>query len=84
MNVIEPAACSETLARLLVEEVDLLTRMETEHPHLRATMLAALGNVVPSHLLDKDLAGATPAGPARAAKAQAPAQAPLIQLSRSR
>jgi tRNA 2-thiocytidine biosynthesis protein TtcA len=33
----------------------LLARMETEHPQLKQTMLAALGNVVPSHLLDADL-----------------------------
>lgn len=42
----------------------LLDRMEAEHPRLRQTMLAALGNVVPTHLLDRDLlarAGATPA-----------------------
>ncbi len=34
---------------------DLLTRMENEHPHLKQTMLSALGNVVPTHLLDKKL-----------------------------
>jgi tRNA 2-thiocytidine biosynthesis protein TtcA len=63
----------------------LLTRMESEHPHLRATMLAALGNVVPSHLLDKDFAAsAATASPATAKPSGAPAQAPLIQLSRAR
>jgi tRNA 2-thiocytidine biosynthesis protein TtcA len=35
----------------------LLDRMEAEHPHLRNTMLAALGNVVPTHLLDGKLTG---------------------------
>jgi tRNA 2-thiocytidine biosynthesis protein TtcA len=35
----------------------LLTRMESEHPNLRATMLAALGNVIPTHLLDRKLQG---------------------------
>jgi tRNA 2-thiocytidine biosynthesis protein TtcA len=46
----------------------LLTRMEVEHPHLRNTMLAALGNVVPSHLLDRRLAnpGAADSGGAAA------------------
>ena len=39
----------------------LLDRMEAEHPHLRASMLAALGNVVPSHLLDAKLAAVAPA-----------------------
>ncbi len=33
----------------------LLARMEAEHPNLRQTMLAALGNVNPSHLLDRKL-----------------------------
>jgi tRNA 2-thiocytidine biosynthesis protein TtcA len=36
----------------------LLQRMEAEHPHLRQSMLAALGNVIPSHLLDRSLAAA--------------------------
>jgi tRNA 2-thiocytidine biosynthesis protein TtcA len=33
----------------------MLTRMEAEHPNLRQNMLAALGNVNPSHLLDRKL-----------------------------
>jgi tRNA 2-thiocytidine biosynthesis protein TtcA len=33
----------------------MLTRMEAEHPTLRQNMLAALGNVNPSHLLDRKL-----------------------------
>jgi tRNA 2-thiocytidine biosynthesis protein TtcA len=45
----------------------LLTRMEAEHPHLRSTMLAALGNVVPSHLLDRRLSQAAPASGGAAA-----------------
>ncbi len=34
---------------------NLLATMEREHPGIRASMLAALTNVRPSHLLDKDL-----------------------------
>jgi tRNA 2-thiocytidine biosynthesis protein TtcA len=34
---------------------NLLGTMEREHPGIRASMLAALTNVRPSHLLDKDL-----------------------------
>jgi tRNA 2-thiocytidine biosynthesis protein TtcA len=36
----------------------MLARLEGEHPGLKQTMLAALGNVNPSHLLDPDLLGA--------------------------
>ena len=35
----------------------LLTELERKHPTLRQTMLAALGNVVPTHLLDRELTG---------------------------
>ena len=34
---------------------NLVSTMEREHPGIRASMLAALTNVRPSHLLDKDL-----------------------------
>ena len=37
----------------------LITELERSNPTLRQTMLAALGNVVPTHLLDRDLAGAS-------------------------
>jgi tRNA 2-thiocytidine biosynthesis protein TtcA len=36
----------------------LISELESKHPTLRQTMLAALGNVVPTHLLDRALAGA--------------------------
>jgi tRNA 2-thiocytidine biosynthesis protein TtcA len=35
----------------------MLARLEGEHPGLKQTMLAALGNVNPSHLLDASLLG---------------------------
>lgn len=38
----------------------LLATLEQQHPHLKQTMLAALGNVVPSHLLDASLARVEP------------------------
>ena len=31
----------------------LLTQLETEHPGVRASLLAAMGNVMPEHLLDR-------------------------------
>ena len=34
---------------------NLITELETEIPHIRASMLNALGNAVPSHLLDHQL-----------------------------
>ncbi|HEY2901834.1 MAG TPA: tRNA 2-thiocytidine(32) synthetase TtcA [Polyangia bacterium] len=44
----------------------LLAQMETKHPTLRQTMLAALGNVNPSHLLDRRWQGAIAANAASA------------------
>jgi tRNA 2-thiocytidine biosynthesis protein TtcA len=38
----------------------LLADLEVKHPNLRATMLAAMGNVNPSHLFDRDLFQALP------------------------
>ena len=36
----------------------LLTSLEEKHPNIRSVMLAALSNVRPTHLLDRDLASA--------------------------
>jgi tRNA 2-thiocytidine biosynthesis protein TtcA len=58
----------------------LLTRMEAQHPHLRSTMLAALGNVVPSHLLDRQLTATPPQQDSSAAVGPTPAT--LVSLQR--
>ena len=52
----------------------LLARLEAEHPTCADSMLAALGNVVPSHLLDQRLDGL-------AAAAEAPALLPAARLT---
>lgn len=52
----------------------LLDQLATQHPDVRAVMLAALRNVNPSHLLDSSLLGLLPAQP----------QAPAIQAGPSR
>jgi len=60
----------------------LLTQMERSNPNLRQTMLAALGNVVPTHLLDRNLARATPdQRPIAGGSESVPA---LLQLTRPR
>ncbi len=43
---------------------ELLTTLEAKHPNLRAVMANALGNVSPTHLLDKELAEAWSKRPA--------------------
>ena len=53
----------------------LLTELERKHPTLRQTMLAALGNVNPSHLYDRKLQAAG-GGEAEAA----PAAEDVVQL----
>lgn len=40
----------------------LITNLETKHPTVRASMFAALGNVVPSHLMDGNLTVRVEAG----------------------
>ena len=38
--------------------------LEREHPHVKASMMKALTNVMPRHLLDRRLAAAPASGPA--------------------
>jgi len=53
----------------------LIADFERSHPTVRQTMLAALGNVVPTHLLDRELArGAAPNAP----------EPPLVQIAAPR
>jgi tRNA 2-thiocytidine biosynthesis protein TtcA len=63
----------------------LLVELERKHPTLRASMLAALGNVNPSHLYDRRLQSSAPSdGTVRAGAIEAPAAAaaePLIAAS---
>ena len=56
----------------------LISELERSNPTVRQTMLAALGNVVPTHLLDRALAGAT------ATSAATPPETPLLQIARPR
>ena len=58
----------------------LITQLEQSNPNLRQTMLSALGNVVPTHLLDRNLARATP--DERPAAAGSDALPALLQLTR--
>ncbi|HVU51153.1 MAG TPA: tRNA 2-thiocytidine(32) synthetase TtcA [Polyangia bacterium] len=60
----------------------LLADLESKHPTLRQTMLAALGNVNPSHLFDKKLFPAhdAPAAP-REASADVIAASSLLRLA---
>ena len=60
----------------------LITELERSHPTLRQTMLAALGNVVPTHLLDRALqASAAPSPSTTPAPAPDPLPA-LLQIAR--
>src|SRR5882757_4494140 len=63
----------------------LIGQLELTHPTLRQTMLAALGNVVPTHLLDRALAGAAATAASATATATAATADPslgLLQIGR--
>jgi tRNA 2-thiocytidine biosynthesis protein TtcA len=53
-----PACGDLSLQRQRVKR--LIMDLEREHPHVKASMLKALTNVMPRHLLDRRLAGAPP------------------------
>jgi tRNA 2-thiocytidine biosynthesis protein TtcA len=81
-----PACGDLSLQRQRVKR--LILELEREHPHVKASMLKALGNVMPRHLLDRRL------NPVRALHQQVaaeidslgelPADSPLIPLLTSR
>ena len=52
----------------------LLAELERKHPTLRQTMLAAMGNVVPSHLFDPKLAALVASGGTSAAEPAVPSE----------
>ncbi len=52
----------------------MLTELERKHPTLRQTMLAAMGNVNPSHLFDPKLAALVAGGGASAAAPAVPSE----------
>jgi hypothetical protein len=57
----------------------LLSSLEAEHPNVKSVMMAALANVCPTHLLDRDVARAWearhPEIPAKASLARGRARA---------
>jgi tRNA 2-thiocytidine biosynthesis protein TtcA len=53
----------------------MIANLEAKHPTVRSTMLAALGNVIPSHLMDPSIAKTATATAATAAEAEATAAA---------
>jgi tRNA 2-thiocytidine biosynthesis protein TtcA len=58
----------------------LIADLEAKHPHLRQTMLAAMGNVNPSHLFDKKLYAGHDAASALAHESDANVIAPTALL----
>ncbi|HSW48808.1 MAG TPA: ATP-binding protein [Bryobacteraceae bacterium] len=52
-----PCGCSQKTGTVRKTIRDLLDRLEQNHPHLKGTLLAALGNLEPSRLLDPRFLG---------------------------
>jgi tRNA 2-thiocytidine biosynthesis protein TtcA len=72
-----PACGDLSLQRQRVKR--LIADLEREHPHVKASMMKALTNVMPRHLLDRRLLDAAPAVPAADAAAD-PADPAVAQL----
>ena len=62
----------------------LLARLEVENPTLRNSMLAALGNVVPSHLLDRSLYPPGQDRPRVETAGRNPSEPPTVSVDRLR
>jgi tRNA 2-thiocytidine biosynthesis protein TtcA len=58
----------------------LLTDLERNNPTLRQTMLAALGNVVPSHLYTRVASPMAAAVPPTSSEGESPSESPLVDL----
>ena len=52
-----PCGCSQKTGTVRKSIRDLLARLEQDHPHLKGTLLAALGNLEPQRLLDPKYLG---------------------------
>jgi tRNA 2-thiocytidine biosynthesis protein TtcA len=65
-----PACGDLSLQRQRIKR--LIMDLEREHPHVKASMMKALTNVMPRHLLDRRLAGSAAAAPEADAEAAFP------------
>ena len=54
--------------------------LEREHPHVKASMMKALTNVMPRHLLDRRLAAGAASPPAESPRSPEPAFPQLVGL----
>ncbi|MDP1571237.1 MAG: tRNA 2-thiocytidine(32) synthetase TtcA [Vicinamibacterales bacterium] len=80
-----PACGDLSLQRQRIKR--LIMDLEREHPHIKASMLKAMGNVMPRHLLDRRLNPVADLTPAVAARLEADEPVPfgsLLQIQTSR
>ena len=73
-----PACGDLSLQRQRVKR--LIMDLEREHPHVKASMMKALTNVMPRHLLDRRLAGGPAPPPAESTESPEPAFPQLVGL----
>jgi len=80
-----PACGDLSLQRQRIKR--LIMDLEREHPHIKASMLKAMGNVMPRHLLDRRLNPVADLTPSVAARLEADEPVPfgaLLQIQTSR